>query len=264
MLIVAERINATRKRIGAAFAARDAALIQQEAVRQAEAGADFLDVNAALSPEAEVECMAWAIEAIHAATDKPLAVDSANPTAAHEGLQRLPCGSALLNSISGETARLRAMLPLAVEFQTRLVALAMDDQGMPTSIADRWRAIETIFAATDKAGIPRDRLYVDPLISPVSTSPEHAGQCLQMIADLRLRGGGAHSIVGLSNISFGLPVRRHLNRTFLAMAAAAGLSAAILDPLEPDMMTTALAAGCLTGEDEYCMKYIGAHRKGRL
>ncbi len=156
------------------------------------------------------------------------------------------------------------MLPLAVEFQTRLVALAMDDEGMPTSMADRWRAIDKIFAATDQAGIPRDRLYVDPLISPVSTNPEHAGQCLQMIGEIRARGGGAGSIIGLSNISFGLPVRRHLNRTFLAMAAAAGLSAAILDPLEPDIMTTVLAAGCLTGTDEYCMRYIEAHRAGRL
>jgi cobalamin-dependent methionine synthase I len=264
MLIVAERINATRKRIGAAFAARDAALLRQEAQRQADAGADYIDVNAALSPETERDGMAWAVDEVRAATDRPLAIDTASAVVARAGLERLPKGSALLNSISGEAARLEAMLPLAVEFETKLVALAMDDEGMPTSMADRWRAIEKIFAATDRAGIPRDRLLVDPLVSPVSTSPENAAQCLQMIAEIRARGGGAGSIVGLSNISFGLPVRRHLNRTFLAMAAASGLSAAILDPLEPDLMTTVLAAGCLTGADEFCMKYIEAHRAGRL
>jgi len=264
MLIIAERINATRKRIGAAFAARDATLLREEARRQTEAGADFIDVNAALSPETERDSMAWAVDVVRAVTDRPLAIDSASAAVVRAGLERLPRGAALLNSVSGEQTRLDAMLPLAVEFDTRLVALAMDDEGMPTSMADRWRAIEKIFAATDRAGIPRDRLLVDPLISPASTNPENAAQCLQMISELRTRGGGAGSIVGLSNISFGLPARRHLNRTFLAMAAAAGLTAAILDPLEPDIMTTVLAAGCLTGADEFCMRYIEAHRAGKL
>jgi cobalamin-dependent methionine synthase I len=248
MLIIAERINATRKRVGAAFVARDAAFIQNEARRQAEAGADYIDVNAALSPTAEHDCMVWAVETIQAATDKPL----------------VPKGTAFLNSVSGEEARLAAMLPLAVEFETRLVAMAMDDSGMPTSTADRWRALEKIFAATDKAGISRDRIFVDPLLRPVSTNPEQAPQVLQMIREIREKAGGAGTVVGLSNISFGLPARRHLNRTFLAIAAAAGLSAAIIDPLEPDMMTTALAAACIAGDDSYCMNYIMAQRAGKL
>jgi cobalamin-dependent methionine synthase I len=264
MLIIAERINATRKRVGAAFATHDAELIRQEAVRQAEAGADFIDVNAALSPEAELDCMAWAVEVVRDATAKPLAVDTASPAVARAGLALLPRGSAILNSISGESARLEAMLPLAVEFQTRLVALAMDDLGMPASNADRWRAIEKIFAATDAAGIPRERLLIDPLIRPVATNPEHVSQVLQMLGEIRARSGGALSVIGLSNISFGLPSRKLINRTFLAMAAAAGLSAAILDPLDTDIMGTFYAAGCLTGEDEYCMKYIAAHRAAKL
>jgi cobalamin-dependent methionine synthase I len=264
MLIIAERINATRKRIGAAFAARDAAMIQQEAVRQAEAGADFIDLNAALSPEAECPCMAWAVEAVRTATDKPLSIDTASPEAARAGLKLLPRGSALLNSISGGRARLEAMLPLAAEFETRLVALAMDDLGMPNTNAERWRAIDKIFEATDKAGIPRQRLLIDPLIRPVATNPEQVSQVLSMFGEIRARGGGAGSVIGLSNISFGLPVRRHLNRTFLALAAGAGLAAAIIDPLEQDLMTTILAAACLTGDDPYCMNYIMAQRAGRL
>ena len=264
MLIIAERINATRKSIGAAFAARDAALIQNEARRQAEAGADYIDVNAALSPAAEHDLMIWAVETVRAATDKPLAIDSANPAVVRAGLARVAKGTAFLNSISGEQARLDAMLPLAVEFEAKLVAMAMDDSGMPTSTADRWRALEKIFAATDKAGIPRGRIFVDPLLRPVSTNPEQLPQVLAMIREIRERGGGAGTVVGLSNVSFGLPSRRHLNRAFLAIAAAAGLSAAIIDPLEPDMMATALAAACLTGQDEYCMNYIMAQRAGKL
>jgi len=153
---------------------------------------------------------------------------------------------------------------LAVEFQTRLVALAMDDSGLPDSCEARWKALDAVFAATDAAGIPRDRIYVDPLVRPVATHPEQAGRCLQMIREIGERGGGARTVVGLSNISFGLPGRRHLNRTFLALAAASGLSAAIIDPLEPDLMATALAAACLTGRDDFCMDYITAQRKGRL
>lgn len=264
MIIVAERINATRKRIGEAFADRDAALLQDEARRQVEAGADYLDVNAALNPAAEADLMAWAVSTVRQATDKPLAVDTANPEAARAGLALLPKGSALLNSISGERDRLEAMLPLVVEFETRVVVLAMDDSGMPDSCEDRWKALKAVFAATDAAGVPRERLLVDPLVRPIATSPEQAGQCLRMIREIGERGEGAGTIVGLSNISYGLPVRRHLNRTFLALAAGAGLSAAIIDPLEPDMVATALASACLTGEDAYCMNYITAQRAGRL
>jgi len=264
MLIIAERINATRKRIGSAFAARDAALLQDEARKQADAGADFLDINAAYSPDTERDLMVWAVETVRAASDKPLSIDTTSPAAARAGLALLPKGSAFLNSISGETARLESMLPLAAEFETNVVALAMDDVGMPASVADRWRALDKIFAATDKAGIPRDRLYVDPLVRPVSTNPDQIVQVLDMIREIQSRGGGAKTVVGLSNISYGLPVRRHLNRTFMAMAAAAGLAAAIIDPLEPEMMTTVFAAACLTGQDAYCMNYILAQRAGKL
>lgn len=262
MLIIGERINATRKRIGAAFAARDAQAIQTEAKQQAEAGADFLDVNAALSPDAECDLMVWAVDTVRAVTDKPLSIDTASPAAARAGLERLPRGTAFLNSISGEQARLETMLPLVVEFETRVVALAMDDSGMPDSCEARWKAIDTILAATDKAGVPRDRIFLDPLVRPVATNPDHALQCLEMIRQIRARGGT--TIVGLSNVSYGLPVRRHLNRTFLALALGAGLSAAIIDPTETDMVTTVLAAAALTGQDEYCMNYIAAHREGRL
>jgi 5-methyltetrahydrofolate--homocysteine methyltransferase len=264
MLIIAERINATRKRIGAAFAAKDASFIQDEARRQALAGADFIDVNAALSAKDEPRLMTWAVQTIRAVTDKPLCIDTANPAAAKAGLKLLPRGSAFLNSVSGEKARLEAMIPLAAQFETRLVALAMDDAGMPASCADRWRAIEKIFKAADKARLPRDRIFIDPLVRPIATNPDQAGQCLEMIRDIKAKAGGAGTIIGLSNVSYGLPQRRHLNRTYLVLAVAAGLSAAILDPLEPDLMASAYAAACLTGQDQYCMNYILAQREGRL
>ncbi len=264
MLIIAERINATRQPVAKALEARDAEFIRTEARRQAEAGASFLDVNTALSPEAERDLMVWAVETVREAVEAPLSIDSASPEVARAGLERLPKGSALLNSISAETGRLEGMLPLVQEFETKVVALAMDDEGMPASCEDRWRALERIFARTDAAGIGRDRLYVDPLVRPAATNPEQAAQCLAMIREVAEKGGGAQTTLGLSNISFGLPERHHLNRTFLAMAVGAGLTGAILDPLEPDLVATAMAADCLTGRDEYCMAYITAQREGRL
>lgn len=264
MLIIGERINATRATIAEALKNRDAAHLQDEATKQAEAGADFLDVNTALSPETEQDLMVWAVETIREVTDAPLSIDSANPEVARAGLALLPKGEAFLNSISAETGRLDGMLPLLEEFEPRVVALAMDDQGMPGSSQDRWRALETLFARTDAAGVPRDRIFVDPLVRPVATNPEQAAQCLAMIGEIAERGQGAGTTMGLSNISYGLPERRHLNRTFLAMACGAGLTGAILDPLEPGLMATAMAAACLTGQDDYCMNYITAQRAGRL
>lgn len=264
MLIIGERINATRAAIAEALKARDAAFIQDEAKKQAEAGADFLDVNTALSPEAEQDLMVWAVETIREVTDTPLSIDSADPEVARAGLALVPKGEAFLNSISAETGRLDGMLPLLEEFEPRVVALAMDDQGMPASTQDRWRALETLFARTDEAGLARDRIFVDPLVRPVATNPEQAEQCLAMVREIAEKGRGAGTTMGLSNISYGLPERRHLNRAFLAMAAGAGLTGAILDPLEPGLMATVMASACLTGRDDYCMNYIGAQRAGRL
>lgn len=264
VLIIAERLNATRKPIAAALAARDAGAIREEARRQADAGADYIDVNTALSPREEKDLMVWAVDIVRQATEKPVSVDTADPKTARAGLALLPKGSAFLNSISGERGRLEPMLELVAEFETRVVALAMDDRGMPNSVQDRWRALERIFEATDKRKIPRDRLYVDPLVRPVSTNPEQVPQVLAMIRRVRGEGGGAKTTCGLSNISFGLPRRGHLNRVFLAMAIGAGLESAILDPLAAGMVPTALAAACLAGEDAFCMNYITAQRQGRL
>jgi len=263
MIVIAERINCTRKRIKEAVLARNAAFIAKEVKKQVKAGASFIDVNAATSPETEVESMRWLMEVVQANTDLPVAVDSANPEAMKLGLELHRNGRPIVNSITGESDRIAGILPLAAEHKTLLIALTMGDAGMPETNDDRVAALEQIVAKTDAAGIARADLLVDPLIRPVSVNQSHAMDCVEMIRRIKA-DFGCRTTGGFSNISFGLPKRRILNAAFLAIALAAGLDSAITDPTEPGLMATVYAAEAITGADEWCMNYITAEREGRL
>jgi len=264
MLVVAERLNCTRKRIKAAVVDRDADLIQGEARRQVEAGADTIDVNSATGVDTELDDMKWMIEQVRAVTDKPISVDTTHAEAMRAGLELHGPGQAMLNSVTGERDRLAAMMPLAAEFQTRVVALAMDDSGMPETIDARLKAVETIVAEADRVGVKRENLYIDPLIRPVSTNPTHPSDCLETVRRIKAEFAPLKTIGGLSNVSFGLPKRNLLNRVFVAYMVYAGIDAGIIDPLEPGVMATILAAEALLARDEFCMRYITAERDGRL
>jgi cobalamin-dependent methionine synthase I len=264
MLIVAERLNCTRKRIKAAVIERNADLIQDEARRQVEAGADYIDINSATGVETEVADMKWMIEQVRIVTDKPISVDTTNGEAMRAGLEMHGPGQAMLNSVTGEQDRLDLMMPLAAEFQTKLVALAMDDTGMPETNDARFVALEKILAAADSCGVARENIYVDPLIRPVSTNPSHAGDCLDMVRRIKREFDPVKTTGGLSNISFGLPKRNLLNRVFLAYMVESGVDAGIVDPLEPGVIATIRAAEAILNRDEYCMQYITAEREGRL
>ena len=263
MLIIGERINATRKRIGQAVSARDADVIAREAVAQAEAGATHIDCNAGRSPECEVEDLEWLVTTVQCAVDLPVSVDSARP-AAIEAALRLAKAKPVINSVTAEKSRLDEVLPLACEHDAILVGLCMGDGGMPTGAKQRIESAEEILRAAAAAGIPADRIYLDPLIVPVSTSPAEAMAAFETVKHVMTQLDGAHTICGLSNVSFGLPKRNALNRTYLAMLMAAGLDGVIMDPTEPYMLSTVLASRAILGHDEYCMEYIQAGRAGRL
>jgi len=264
MLVVAERLNCTRKRVREAVEARNAEFVRCEARRQAEAGGDYVDVNSATSVESELADMRWMIEQVRAATDKPLSIDTASPTVMRAGLSMHGPGQPMLNSLTAERERLETMMPLAAEFQTKVVALAMDDSGMPETVEGRLPAIEKLLAAADKHGVKRENVYVDPLVRPVSINPCYAVQCLAAIRRIKVEFGPVQTIGGLSNVSFGLPKRGHLNRVFVALAMEAGIDAGLIDPLEPGMMATIRAAEAVLARDEFCLAYITADRQGRL
>ena len=263
MLIVAERINATRKGVARALEERDAAYVAGEAKRQAAAGAGFIDLNAGRRAETETDDLCWLVDVVRDAVEVPLALDSANP-ASLEAALRLVDGEVLLNSVTAESSKMDVVLELAASSGAKLVALTMDDKGMPDTVERRVEIAIRIGAAAEAKGIGPERLYFDPLIRPVSSNPEQVDAVLESVGEIKRNVEGSRTIVGLSNISFGLPKRRLLNASFLVMATAAGLDAAILDPTEPGLVGLALAAEALAGRDDYCMNYIAAERSGLL
>lgn len=263
MLIVGERINTSRKRIEQAVRERDAKFIRTEARRQAEAGAHFIDVNAGTSVSRETDDLCWLVQTVQDAVEVPLCIDTCNPNALEPALKLHKRCRPLINSISGEKERLAQMLPLVKEHGALVVALAMDDGGMPSAVDDRLAIIENICKAVSAAGLPLERVYVDPLVRPISTNQDQALVILEVVRRLRQQGK-VHTICGLSNVSFGLPNRAVLNRVFLAMMIAAGIDAVIIDPTDPAMMATLFAGAALANDDQFCMNYINAARQGRL
>lgn len=264
MLIIAERINASRRRIARAMAERDAACIAHEVRKQAAAGAHFIDVNAGTGPGKEIAHLRWAVDVVQDNTELPLCIDSASAEGFKEVLSLVRGDDVMLNSVNGEAARLSEVLPIAAGRRARLVGLLMDERGLPTGVDDRMEIANKIVEAASRAGISVDRLYIDPCVQPLSTSPGQVQAVLGTVRRVMAEFPGIHTTGGLSNVSFGLPYRSILNRAFAALLVQAGLDAAIIDPTEKDMVATVLATEALCGKDEWCMNFIAAQRKGLL
>lgn len=263
MIIVGERINGNTKRVREAILARDAEFVSEQARAQADAGADYIDANAGTTPEREPEDMAWLVQTIQAAVERPVCVDSANPGALRAGLE-VHRGRALVNSVSAEEGRLAGVRSLLEGRNARLVALTLDDAGLPKTAEQRVAIAERLAEAAAAAGVAREDLFIDPLARAVGVENEQGAAFLEAVAGIKAAVPGVHVICGLSNVSFQMPARRLLNRTFLAMAMARGMDAAILDPLDGGLMAVACAGEALLGHDEMCLDFIQAYRRGAL
>ena len=261
MKIIGEKINGTRKRVAQAIAERDTVFIQDLARKQAEAGAAWLDVNAGTHPSREADDLVWLIENIQAVTETPLCLDSANPAAlsvAIKAVNKTP----MINSISGEPARLEGILPLAAEHGCPVIALAMDDKGIPKTMEDRMTVIRRVVAETRRQGLPDGNLYFDPLAMTISTDIQSANIAIGTMRAVRAEIPEAHLTCGLSNISFGLPARSYINRVFVTLAMQAGLDSAILDPLDQEMRAAIITTELVLGRDRHCLGYTRAFRAG--
>lgn len=264
MQIIAERINATRSSIAKAIEDRDADHIAEETRKQDEAGAHWIDVNAGSDPDKELENLKWLVGVVQDNTDLPLCVDSSTANVFETILPLLENDDTMINSVNGEDEKIENILPVAAEHNTRLVALTMGKGGLPKSVDERLSIVEKILDAAADKGLDADHVYFDPCIQPVSTSQDQARQVVESVQAIKEKFPEAKTTCGLSNVSYGLPYRNVLNRTFLSFLLQAGLDSAIIDPTEPDMVATVLAAEVLSGNDQMCMNYITAQREGKL
>ncbi|QDR79128.1 methyltetrahydrofolate cobalamin methyltransferase [Sporomusa termitida] len=262
MVIVGELINTSRKAISEAVDNKDAQYIQQVAREQAEAGADFIDVNCGSKVFNEVESMRWLVSTIQQAVQTPLCIDSPNPEALEAGLELIMHTVPMINSITDEGPRFEAVIPLVQKYKAKIVALCMDECGMPDTAADRMRVVGNLYVKLKAAGVDDDDLYFDPLVKPVSSVASAGAEVLDTIRLIREQYPQVHFMCGLSNVSYGLPNRKYLNRLFVAQTMAAGMDGYILNPTDQGMMGLICAAKTLLGQDEFCMGYLKAHRKG--
>ncbi|AKX96620.1 methyltetrahydrofolate--corrinoid methyltransferase [Moorella thermoacetica] len=262
MLIVGELINTSRKPIKEAIEREDAAYIRDIAVKQAEAGADYIDINCGTLIHNEPEIMAWLVNTVREVVDVPLCIDSPDPRVLETGLKLATRGRPMLNSITAEPDRFEAVLPLAKRFNARVVALCMDNDGIPSTAEKRIEIVRKLVENLTAAGVERGDIYIDPLVKPLSISDQAGLEVLEAVGFIRQAYPDVHIICGLSNVSFGLPNRRILNQVFMVQLMTAGMDSYILDPLDREMMGFYHASRALLGKDPFCAGYLKAHRSG--
>ena len=263
MLIIAERINASRRYIASAISSENRAFIQNEAKAQALAGADYIDVNAGIFEGEEAERLKWVIEAVQEVTDVPLSIDSPDPEVIKAVLGHLE-KRPIINSITLEPTRLEGILPLVLEYKTKVIGLCQSEHTTAETVEDKFRLAGQLVERVTEAGISLDDLYIDPLVYPLATNPQSAVITIQAIEQIMTGFPGVHTTCGLANVSYGLPNRKLVNRIFLVAAISRGLDTAILDPTDIQLYAALKAARMVSGRDDFCMEYIDAFRKGRF
>ncbi|HUV05920.1 MAG TPA: dihydropteroate synthase [Armatimonadota bacterium] len=268
MLIIGERINTSRKVKGEpiienAVKNRDAGFFIDLARKQCEAGAGYVDVNAGTLLEGEPDALEWLVTTIQAALEVPLSIDTPNPVAVERALKAHK-GQAMINSITAEKDRYSSILPFVKQYETKVVALSMGDGGIPTDSAGRISVARELIGKLLAEGVKPENIYSDPLVYPVATGPEYGLAVLETIRTVKVEFPEVQTIAGVSNVSHGMPARKFLNQAFTVMCMAAGLDAAIVDPLDRQLMALICASEALRGRDEFCVEYLAASRAGRF
>lgn len=264
MIIIGEKINSTLKSVKPAIENYDAAFIQELAKRQYDAGASYIDVNAGMFYNDEPERLEWLVKTVQESIDAPLSIDSPNPKALEKALKANKNGKPIINSITDEKERFNSVLPLVVDYKAGIIALCMDDTGMPETAEDRVKVSESLISKLTKEGVSIEDIYIDPMIRPIGTGSHYGVVALETMRKVKSEFPGVHIACGLSNISFGIPARKLMNQAFLIAAMAAGMDGAILDPLDNKLMSFVYAGEALLGIDDFCMNYITRFREGLL
>jgi 5-methyltetrahydrofolate--homocysteine methyltransferase len=261
MIIIGEKINGSIPSMAKAIAERNADHVRKMAKRQAGARADFIDVCASVSPDTEVETLKWLIDLVQEVTDTPVSIDSPNAGVFARAVSfcKKP---GLINSVSMEGDKIEQVFPLIADTKWGCVTLLCDDTGIPKSAEQRIGVFTEILKKAEAYKIDPSRLYVDPVVEMLASSEDGIGKIIETIREVKRICPEIHITSGASNISFQLPLRKFINRSFIILCMGAGMDSAIIDPSNQEMLALIFAAEALLGKDEMCMEYIGAFREG--
>lgn len=262
MLIVGELINTSRKAVKEAVMARDAEFIRDLAQKQAAAGATYLDVNCGTMLDDEKNSMEWLVGIVADCVDIPLCIDSPDPAVLDAGLALCKKGQPMINSTTLESARYAEVVPLALKYGAKLVALCISDAGMPEHVEDRVAIANELIARLVKDGVSIGDIYIDPLIKPISADITQGRDVLEAVRRIMTENPGVHTICGLTNISFNLPERMQINSTFMLQTMACGMDSYIIDITNKKIAAAMLTGSVLMGQDKFCRKYIKGYRSG--
>jgi 5-methyltetrahydrofolate corrinoid/iron sulfur protein methyltransferase len=261
MFIIGELINGMYQNIGEAIKKKDKATIQKCALQQIKAGADALDVNCGPVSKQPVGDMQWLVETIQEVTDVSLALDSSKPQVIESGLKVIK-NKAIINSTTADLEKMAVLVPLAKQYQAKLIGLTISAKGIPQNKDQRLELAATIVAYCSEGGFALEDLYLDPIILPVNVAQAQMKDILESIREFKIISEPSpKTIVGLSNVSQGTDVRSLINRTFLVMAVAFGLDAVILDPKDSDLMDSLITAELILNKQIYCDSYLEAYRR---
>lgn len=259
MFVISERINGLFKSVGKAIDGRDAKAIQEMVKRQVACGANALDINIGPGRGAEgPETMKWLVETVQAVTDLTLCIDSPKTDVIEAGLSVCK-NHTIINSTTAEAEKMKAVFPLAAKYGSDVICLTMDERGIPNDADSRSEMAMLMMTTAMEYGIPPEKILLDPLVLPTSAAQDQGKKVVDALKMFQVLNDPApRTVVGLSNISNGTNDRPLINRTFLAMLAGAGLSAAIMDPEDKELMDVAKTTEILLNEKLYCSDYLRA------
>ncbi len=261
MYIIGELINGMYQDIGKAIQTKDKSVIQKRALEQVRAGADALDVNCGPASKDPLNDIQWLINSIQEVTDKAIAIDSSRPQVIESGLKAAK-NKVIINSTTADQEKLDALIPLALKYNAKLIGLTISKKGIPQNKDQRLELAATIVAACQEKGFPIEDIYLDPIVMPVNVAQSQMKDILESIHDFKIISDPApKTVVGLSNVSQGTCQRSLVNKTFLIMAVGFGLDAAILDPLDKDLVDGAITSDLILNKHIYCDSYLDAYRK---
>ncbi len=259
-VIIGERLNPTgRKKFQRELKDRKFDIVRRDALAQVEAGARILDVNAGVPQADEPTLLVEMIKVVTEVTDVPLCIDTAKISALKASLKFYK-GKALVNSVNGEEKKLETILPLVKEYGAAIIALTMDDEGIPNTVEKRLEVARRIIDKATKIGIPIEDIIIDPLAMSLGAD-DKAGKLALDSTEGIVREFGVNITMGCSNISFGIPDRTYINAAFMAMAIRSGLTCPITNPLDEQVNMAIVAADLCMGRDEFASNWINAYRK---